>query len=64
MRRARIVEEGAAYYHLISRVVDRQMVFNPDEKERFRKLMRAVEGVSGVEILTSALRSIGDVVGS
>ena len=55
MRTARIVEEGAAYYHLISRVVDRQRVFNPDEKERFRKLMRAVEGFSGVEILTHAI---------
>ena len=26
MRTARIVEEGAAYYHIMSRVVDRRMV--------------------------------------
>ena len=51
MRTARIVEDGAAYYHVISRVVDRRMVFIPDEKERFRKLMRAVEEFSGVQIL-------------
>jgi len=55
MRTARIVEDGAAYYHVISRVVDRRMVFTPDEKERFRKLMRAVEEFSGVQILTYAL---------
>jgi REP element-mobilizing transposase RayT len=55
MRTVRILEEGAAYYHIVSRVVDRQMVFTPDEKERFRKLMRAVEGFSGVQILTYAL---------
>ena len=28
MRTARIVEEGAAYYHIMSRVVDRRMVFD------------------------------------
>ncbi len=58
MRRARIVEEGAAYYHVISRVVDRRFVFHDDlERERFRKTLRAVEGFSGVQFLTFAILS-------
>jgi REP element-mobilizing transposase RayT len=52
MRTARIVEEGAAYYHIMSRVVDRRQVFDDGEKERFRKTLRAVAGFAGVEILT------------
>ena len=28
MRKARIIEEGAAYYHTMSRVVDRRFVFD------------------------------------
>jgi REP element-mobilizing transposase RayT len=52
MRTARIVEDGAAYYHMMSRVVDRRRVFDDGEKELFRKTMRAVEGFSGAQILT------------
>ena len=52
MRSARIVEEGAAYYHIVSRVVDRQMVFDDSEKERFRKLMRSVAEFSGIKVMT------------
>jgi putative transposase len=40
MRIARIVESGAAYYHIMSRVVDRRMVFDDGEKERFRKTLK------------------------
>ena len=58
MRTARIVEEGAAYYHVISRVVGRAFVFHDDmERERFRKILRAVEGFTGVQILTYAILS-------
>jgi REP element-mobilizing transposase RayT len=52
MRRGRLTETGEAYYHAMSRVVDRQFVLNNDEKERFRKLLRRVEGFSGVDVLT------------
>ena len=52
MRAARIVDEGAAYYHIVSRVVDRRMVFDDSEKERFRKMMRAVAEFSGLRIMT------------
>jgi len=58
MRTARIVEEGSAYYHVISRVVGRAFVFHDElERERFRKILRAVEGYSGVQILTYAILS-------
>ena len=43
---------GAGYYHIMSRVVARRMVFNDAEKERFRQIMRAAEEFSGIEILT------------
>ena len=40
MRGSRIKEPGEAYYHMISRVVDRRMVFDAREKERLRKTLR------------------------
>ena len=56
MRVARLKESGRrACYHVMSRVVDRQMVLGSEEKEKFRKLMRAVEGFSGVKVLTYAI---------
>ena len=57
MRTARIVDEGAAYYHITSRVVDRRYVFDDAEKERVRKTMRAVGGFTGCEIRTYAILS-------
>ena len=58
MRVARIVEERAGYYHLISRVVGREFVFQPDaERERFRLTMRAVEAFCGVQVLTWVVMS-------
>ena len=57
MRKARIIEEGAAYYHTMSRVVDRRFVFDEAERERVRKLMRAVAGFSGVDVLTYTVLS-------
>jgi REP element-mobilizing transposase RayT len=56
MRTARIVEDGAAYYHVITRVVDRRRVFCENWLlEAVRKIMRAAEGFSGVRILTYCL---------
>ena len=56
MRVARLKERGKrAYYHVMSRVVAREMLMGAEEKERFRKLMRAAEGFSGVEVLTYAI---------
>ena len=54
MRTARIVEEGAGYYHLISRVVGREFVFHSDEeRERFRLTLRAVE--AAIRILAAGM---------
>jgi REP element-mobilizing transposase RayT len=56
MRVARLKESGKrACYHVMSRVVDRQMVLGLEEKEKFRKLMRAVESFSGMNVLTYAI---------
>ena len=53
----RIIGDAGAVYHCISRVVDRQMVLGDVEKEKFRALMRKVEGFSGVRVLTYAVLS-------
>jgi REP element-mobilizing transposase RayT len=56
MRKARIVEEMAAYYHVVSRVVGRERLFDAaEERERFTKTMRQVEGFSGVQVLAFAV---------
>ncbi len=52
MRTARIVGRGASYYHCMSRVIERKMLLNDGEKERFRKIMRAVAAFAGIEVLT------------
>lgn len=44
-------------YHLISRVVDRRMVFGPKEKERFRMFMRMMEHFTGCRVLSYCLMS-------
>ena len=55
MRTARIIGNGASYYHCMSRIIHGEMRLNDSEKERFRKTMRAVAEFAGVEILTYAL---------
>lgn len=57
MRVSRIKEPGAAHYHIMSRIVDRQMLMKPSERECFRKLMHAVAAFSGCQIVTHALLS-------
>lgn len=52
MRRSRIKDVGGAYYHIMHRVIDRQMLLDREEKERFCKLMRHVADFCGVRILT------------
>jgi REP element-mobilizing transposase RayT len=49
---ARIKEPGAASYHVISRIIQGQSLLDEEEKERFRRMMRAVEAFSGVRVLT------------
>lgn len=53
MRRARIVEAGGGYYHVISRVVGRQKLLSEEaDRELFRCVMRAAEAFSGCQVLT------------
>lgn len=55
MRTARIIGDGVSYYHCMSRIIHGQMWLNDSEKERFRKIMRAVAAFAGVEVMTYAL---------
>ncbi len=57
MRVARILGEGEAFYHIISRIVDRRLILDDAEKERFSRIMRAVEAFSGCQVLTWACLS-------
>jgi putative transposase len=57
MRRARIKADGAGYYHCMSRIIEKRPILGAEEKEKFRKIMRQVEGFSGAEILTYSVMS-------
>ena len=62
MRFPRVKAEGQSFYHCVSRVVDRQFIFQTTgygspEAERFVLLMRRLEAFSGVRVLTYALMS-------
>ena len=53
MRRARVVEEGGGFYHVISRVVGRErLLCDEADRELFRHIMRAMEAFSGCRVLT------------
>ena len=43
------------FYHCISRVVDRKLVFGPDEKEKFRTFMRMQENFTGCRVVCYCL---------
>ena len=43
-----------AYYHCLSRVVDRQFVLGPEEREKFVEFMREYERFCGVRVITLA----------
>jgi hypothetical protein len=46
-----------AIYHTISRVVDRRFVFEADEREHFRTLMRMCEKFTGCRVLSYCIMS-------
>ena len=52
MRTARIIGNSAAYYHCMTRVIERKMLLNRFEKGRFQTIMRKIAAFSGVEVLT------------
>jgi putative transposase len=60
MRQARLKLDsgvGAAYYHCLSRVVERRFAFGPNEKEQFVHWMQAYAGFCGVRVLTYCIMS-------
>ena len=46
-----------AYYHCVSRVVDRQFVLGPEEKEEFVRLLRLYEEFCEVRVVTYCIMS-------
>ncbi|MFV0416189.1 MAG: transposase [Chthoniobacterales bacterium] len=60
MRQARLLlgaGEGDAYYHCMSRAVDRRFIFGDEEKTYFYEWMRRLERFSSVEVVTWCLMS-------
>jgi len=57
MRTSRLLGEGRSFYHCMSRVVDKQFIFNEQEKEYFLRTMRKLEAFLGVRVLTFCLMS-------
>ncbi len=61
MRKARWLAEWRksagkpVFYHVISRVVDRRFAFGPEEKEKFRALMRLHEKFTGCRVVSYCL---------
>jgi len=50
-----MIGDGRAFYHCVSRVVDRRVVFQAGEKEVFRSILRKLEAFSGVRVATYCL---------
>ena len=48
---------GAAYYHCVSRVVDRQFLFGEREKDEFVRILRRWEAFCGVRVVTYCVMS-------
>ncbi len=58
MRQARLIRrDGEAFYHCISRVVDRQFIFGAKQKRFFLGWMRKLEQFTGVQVVTYCLMS-------
>ena len=57
MRTARVKVDGAAYYHVMNRVLERRRILKGEVAETFRLLMRRLEAFSGVEVVTYCIMS-------
>jgi REP element-mobilizing transposase RayT len=55
MRTARAKIEGAAYYHVMNRILERRYILKDEVAEKFRSLMRQVEAFTGVQVVTYCL---------
>lgn len=56
-KRIRLPDQEEAFYHITTRVVDRIYRFTPEENERNVKLLRRVEGFSGVQVIAYCFMS-------
>jgi REP element-mobilizing transposase RayT len=56
-RRGLSEEPGRQFFHCISRVVNREFVFEDAEREQFAKMMRMAEDFCGVRVLTWTILS-------
>lgn len=58
MRKPRVLgQRDLNYYHVMSRVVNRDYIFNDEEKEFFQKTMRKLETFMGLRVLTYCIMS-------
>ncbi len=57
MRKKRIKSQEDAYYHLISRIVDKDFKYDEEERQIFYFIMRKVARFCGVEVVTFAIMS-------
>ena len=57
MRTARVKIEGAAYYHVMNRILERRYILKDEVAEKFRILMRQVEAFTGVQVVTYCIMS-------
>ncbi len=55
--RSSVTGQEGQYFHVLSRVVERRFVFQVEEREFFRGLLRQVEAFSGVEVITWTMLS-------
>jgi putative transposase len=55
MRIPRRILDGRAFYHCVSRVVDKRIVFHAGEKEAFRSILRKLERFCAVRVSTYCL---------
>jgi REP element-mobilizing transposase RayT len=52
MRSLRVKVDGAAYYHVMNRILERRYILKEEVAEKFRALMRQVEAFTGVQVVT------------
>lgn len=57
MRIKRFIGVGRSYYHVVSRVVDRRMVFAARDKETFCRILRNQEAFAAVRVVTYCVMS-------
>ncbi len=57
MRTRRLKNEVEGYYHIVSRCVMRQFLFDNKDKETMVKMMRRIEAFSGVRVLAYCFMS-------